>query len=181
MRLALFVLFLIIVSCKSSNINVGDKFIYENEFLSREFNFINDTTCEFKQNYRCEDLDAKYKFFKTIYVYNIIDTVIFTSDNKKENLKLLKFKKINYKKFNFSDVKFIEIPTQNSKCYFLNKESRELLTNNITYDTILKIRRKMTIYESTNRILDLDAFTLLLKSKNKIKFHNEVYKFQNFP
>lgn len=176
MRLAKYLLFLLIVSCKSVILKDGNKFIYENEFLKRELNFINDSICEFKQEYKCEDLDEKYNNFKIVYKYFLNDTVILTSKNKKLNLKLLQLKKTKYKDFNFREFKYIEIPIQNSKCYFLNDESREVLTDNITYDEILKIKRKMTIYESTNRIYDLDAFSLLFTSKNKMQFKDEVYK-----
>ncbi|WP_026711596.1 hypothetical protein [Flavobacterium filum] len=175
MRFLIYLLIVFIISCKSSNFKEKGKYIFENDFITREIHFINDTICEFKQVYKCEDLNKNFKEFKTIYRYFYNDTTIITSENKKLNLKLLHLKKPNLESYNFIGFKYIEIPIQNSKCYFLNDKSREELTENITYEKTLKIKRKMTIYESTNRIYDIDAFSLLIKSKNKLKFNNEVY------
>lgn len=176
MRFLKYILIVFIVSCKSVNFKEESKYIFENEFLIRELHFINDTICEFKQVYKCEDLSKNFKEFKTIYSYFFNDTTITTSENKKLNLKLLQLKKPNLNNYNFRGFKYIEIPIQNSKCYFLNDISRQELTDNITYDKILKIKRKMTIYESTNRIYDLDSFSILLNSKYEMQFNNEVYK-----
>jgi hypothetical protein len=114
--LFIFTILLILYSCSTTKDISGKKFIYRSPNRELLLHFENDSLCSLKNIFYCDDIDKKYKEITTKATYK-----------RQSNMIILK--NIVCKDYACEFSPNIDIPIQiSSKCFFLNKESRNKKT-----------------------------------------------------
>lgn len=149
------ILFILFTSCNTIKQLSGHTFYYKSKNRKLELAFKNDSLCEIKNTFYCEDIDLAIRNINFLCKYKRIGRTIYLS-----NLKPNKMNK---------DITYY-IPPQNSiPCYFLNDNNRKGkniqfigpdystpyeqygVIPNVSEDTLYIVKNKIVYYKNNGR------------------------------
>ena len=153
-KIVVFTIIIITFSCKSIKEITGKKFIYSSPNRELLLSFENDTLCNIKNIFQCDDIENKYKEITIKATYKRVSNMII-------------LKNVICKGDNCNLPQYIDIPFQTSnKCFFLNKENRN---GKLIFDG----REYQSNYYKYGLVPNIDIDTMYIY-KNKITLIKKV-------